>query len=421
MSVRRASLYLLFCLASIGQHIPFLGLDALRVFCVLLLTAFLIMNNRLGFSINNVSRSYILLLSTWLAMGMLGCLWSYDVVASLKEVANLILGLIIVFLIYLLSSKSHAMEKNICGAWLSAYLITFVVVVWEIATGQHLDSPYILGAPEYLLNSYWVMSTFDNPNNYAGFLLLCFPFIFHIYSFCRAYVTKIIILSVIFSVPIVILLTASRGALLGFIIEVFILAYYWRGVSGSIIVSFLLAVAIWPGYILISNFYDTSVFNLYEKIYYFSESFAGDSSFGERSNLILNGLYIIYQSYGLGVGPDGFRFAVLDDSMPYRIQVPNPHNFFIEIGSQYGLIVLFLFMSFITKAVYWNIKIIRSKSRLFTDCEINKIMIAACGGYLVSTMLNSSYISQPTNWLFLGVLLSSSKLYVQHELRSRAN
>jgi O-antigen ligase len=113
---------------------------------------------------------------------------------------------------------------------------------------------------------------------------------------------------------------------------------------------------------------------------------------------------MIIRTYGAGVGPANFASTATAIDMPYRVITPNPHNFFIEIGAQYGILVLAMFIGVFSCIVKPGVVLVLRKR--FSAPDSAKVLFLGAIAYPIACLANSSFIAQPSNWLFIGTLLA---------------
>jgi len=357
--------------------------------------------------LNPALRGYFALAWVWILVGTLGSMSAYDSVGAIKELLNVILGLGVVAVVAGLVGYDTRMATGVWRAWVAAYLVTGLVAVWELKTGQHLYGTFMEQTPDYVLVMTWAMSTFANPNNYAAFLLLCFPFLLQSYASTKQLGIKVFAGLLVASLPLLMTFTGSRGGLFGLFLEILVLAGMRRGLTGvGLALGGSIAVVGVGLFLLSAADLGESSLMIVGKVTFIRESMLEGGSLNQRLYLIGNGLAMLLNTWGWGVGPHGFERAVLGSDMPYRIEIPNPHNFWIEVASQYGIVVFAMLAYWLWTLVRIHLDQIRFARVNRLDASFSKTALVGCVGYVFATMENSSYIPQPTNWLFLGTLLA---------------
>lgn len=117
-----------------------------------------------------------------------------------------------------------------------------------------------------------------------------------------------------------------------------------------------------------------------------------------RKNLILNGLEYLKSSSFMGVGAGGFQGNNSLGLNKYPDgSIMTAHNSFIEIVSQYGIIVLLLFLCILFCIKLKVFRRIKSKLWDFNDV----IIVCLILNFYIMSNANSSFLSLPLNWIIL--------------------
>lgn len=299
-----------------------------------------------------VSRLFITLGSLWISWGTLSILWAPDWHRAILDVLHVIFGYAVVFSLLNLRAYTSRGLLVLSKGWLGAFMVTMVVAIWEIISGRHLPSSFTEQTPYYAQLGV-VASTFGNPNNYGAFLVLAFPFMLLLYLWETRFYFRILYFAFLILWPFLIMLSASRLALIGFGVEVLTFGVLYllsfRRIPSSLVVYiFFLALA--------GIFLDPE-FRLYEKIYNIYSEIDSGGSIVVRVNLALNALWMIYKTSGRGVGAGGFEIIHEQGSVPYWTDgIINPHNFWLEILSEYGIIIFLLFVTCYFVLFYLSLK-----------------------------------------------------------------
>lgn len=403
---KAAAIMFLVVLMAIASYMPYVELNLLRLYILAGVLFFFVGSINAGFKVEIYGRFVLYFFLLWISTGFLLSIGVSDTKAALKELSFIVLGGLIIIFLYCILKTKLIDQILLCHAWLLYFVMTAPIAVWELVTGLHLESSYSLDRPEYTLNRFWAMSTFGNPNNYGAFLVLAFPFLFAGEKLTINRFLKLVFRISFLVLPLFVIFSGSRGALGALFIELVIILG-WR--YGYIKVCMLFMGFLVSGYFSFVSLKDVFYYSripLLTKIFFISDSMEDGGSFHERLALYMNGLFIILKTYGLGSGPGSFATAVIAKDMPFDIHVPNPHNFWIEMASQYGVVVFLYFL-----AIYYAIM---KRFMIFSLSKIDPLtsyysvtMLSACFGFLLASILNSSYINQPYNWFFLGSLIVS--------------
>jgi hypothetical protein len=408
-------LYFIFALFAVGNYLPFFGINGLRIFVVILSLLIIISGMKQKLTFSYPLRVYFFLVFIWLSWGFIGLFFQNDFVSSAKELFCLFFGLLFGLVLTMLIKGNKKLIKTLAYSWVLAYLIIFSVCLWEIFFGQHLESSIGRNSPAYFMEILWLTSTLDNSNNLAAFLILTFPFLVYAYTLHDKLIHKTILAFLISTLPILMILTASRGGLLGFFIEALLfISLRWNGFNSKIFFGGLI-LGVFMVISSVSSFSnEQSSFLLARRLTSFQGQFQ-DTSFIERFHQSLDGLYMALASYGLGVGPNGFKDSLNNLDVPYELITPAPHNFWIEIISQYGVFVFILFTHWFFLIVFLHYRKFKREQNLSIR-NLHKILFIGSIGYLFASLENSTYISEPTNWLFIASLLALTEMSLCRDL-----
>ena len=121
-----------------------------------------------------------------------------------------------------------------------------------------------------------------------------------------------------------------------------------------------------------------------------------------RFMLYLDSLEISLKTYGLGLGPAAFESYFKNN--PHRSNLINPHNWWLEVLSQYGI---FVFLFYLGTLLYLFINMLKRFFKTF-DSDI-AIMCAVCVSFVISCIAPSSFLGSGYQWMipaFVIVMLS---------------
>lgn len=350
----------------------------------------------------------------WILWGLISLIFTPDIQEGINELLSISFGSIAIIIIHKLVLNSNEGLIFIRYGWLAAYIACASVAGWEIRTGEHLLSHFTETSYVDNLNGL-VMSTFGNPNDYAVFLCMCQLFMLWSLEESVNYLLKIINWLLIISLQVLLIYTSCRSA---FIVSIISLCYYFTFCAKSsktIFVGLVLTSSILIlifGNTIPSNIQDEFISSskFLDKITDSADEFSdpNQGSGGMRLNLILSGIVFTIRSYGIGVGAGGYE-ETLTNYNPFLIPLDksiNPHNFWIEIMSQYGLFVFSWLVYIIVKIFVINLKLHKLKSKnIFLLTRLSLIMIVS---YIPLMTVSSSSISNQIIWVMLGTILCLS-------------
>lgn len=389
-------------LAALGQFVLPMQLGDYNFFAfrqllllVFVFSWFKFSNKYLNYS---VVRYYLITLIIWLLWGMLSLTWTNNITIAKQEILSIIVGLLVC--ISLLNCKMYDCKniKYIRFGWILAFLATSIVSLWEMVTGNHLEGHLLLVNIPGL-----VQASFGNPNNYGAFLVLVFPFLLWAYIIEKKTKNKLYYIIMLFFCFLLVVLTASRVSFFAISTQLFLaivlLSNNFKKYIGIIALAFVVLV--------IYNFNDqlggvylaNKISNIYTEI-------TTLQSAGVRLNLTLSGLLALYNTYGMGLGAGGFEgFIIYSQNIFYVGNSVNPHNFWIQVAAEYGVMVFGLFVGWFLYIIAKLIKYTYNKNVPKEQFVLIRVLIIAIIGYFFSGLANSEYIRQQINWVFIGSLL----------------
>jgi O-antigen ligase len=304
-----------------------------------------------GWWFDKLARRAMLLGALWLLFGLLSLLWTPNESGGMTDLASIGFGFALLLVLFNLRAyESHNLQLLRMG-WSIAFLVTTAVAIWELATGQHLDSAMFLDRP-YYFDGTVVQSTLVRPDFYGQFLLAVTPFL--LWSFYGAKgPMKLIYAGFVATAGILVLFTASRLTFMGFAAEVLFLVFLFDRRWYVMMLGLVGAVA---GYFWFTQAFLSSDLHIAAKFEQALSDRQQSNSITTRFALTVNGLWMVYDTAGRGVGAAGFPAALVDRDVPLRIAGLGPegysaHNLWVQIASEYGILpmvgflVLFVFIA----------------------------------------------------------------------------
>jgi O-antigen ligase len=127
----------------------------------------------------------------------------------------------------------------------------------------------------------------------------------------------------------------------------------------------------------------------------------GGTSTSLRRNLILNGWDFFTATRGTGTGAAGYESLILAGEFrhPLYDRVVNPHNMWIEILSEYG-IVGFCSVGLMIALAILAVTPLRHPS------SFGAAYVAALVAYVIAAMTASSYVNDAVSWTFFATFVA---------------
>ena len=329
----------------------------------------------------------LLILYFWICVALLQIFFNtkLELKEGLKEIVYIIFGFCICWCVYVyIKDFEHLKQTYKCLKYITIMLILMGVlesilgVHWPISKfNDTVAMQFEMERWGTTQESYKWISTgpFYNENDFSAVLTILMPFLFYDNSNIKR---KIVAMLSFGGIVVIVILNGSLISIGGI---AFYCAYkIWKKSSlhikvAEIISIFvaLMAVCINCG-ALIDYIKNTSLFIRLEL-------------YVESLKLSLNNIF-------LGIGPGAFEQYF--ELYPLKAGITNPHNYFIEILSQYGLITLglliFLFI------IFFYILMLNKK---IYEAEI---MIEVLLVYTISSFAPSSFIDKSFSWLPMALI-----------------
>lgn len=404
---------------------------------------------------------WILLFFAWLVIyGAISLLWVDNISLAVKQISYVFWGFLTFIVLFSLCINITDSLRVIKKSWLLSFLILAIIAIVEIGTSAHFEGTFTnnLAQLDSIRSTFNTpLATFGNPNDFAAFLVFSLILFFLRLGRPNRFFPVLFILLTIFIV------WYTRSVLSLYAIywvvaaSVFIIFYTNNFMVFKMLINrFKNAVMYFKGnYILIifiGSLFVFSSFYLYysnkivmpvgetgfqfveinkdrdgmeiisEKVenYYFiksdpSVSVSQTQSFNVRKNLIFNGLIFARHSYFMGIGAGQFEHKINNGFGVFpTMNRCNPHNFTIEIFSQYGIIPIIILAIFFIKIVVLMLKHFRKFYNTNLSSE-SSFLLMAIPAYMLVSNGPSSFISHPMNWIILTLIAYSAETLVKHK------
>lgn len=401
---------------------------------VLISLLILIIQRNLVFSTGTLSKYVTWFFVVWIAYALISISWCPDIQNAIKEIFYIAFGFGVYLTLLSLKNKWTNFKIDFFNAWIMTLILVIIVSLWEIYTGKHLEGSLQntlnnLGAFHGLHNT--PVFTFDNPNHYAIYISVSVCILLYLLLLKKYAQFMALLLPICFFLLIIV---SSRLAILffGFAAILYLLVRFKHYKIGNHFIRNSIAFVAMGSilYLGIYGFHDTTRVHsdLKEKLiltnkvetpfadslllYYSTENSGIEierntvviepkQSISVRKNLIYNGLEFTKNSGLMGVGAGGFR-SLMQGKAAYPTEgIHTPHNYVIEILSQYGIIIFLLFCFIFIYIFYilWH----SYKKIGFTHDHFLTVILVFC--FLLMSNANSSFLPLPINWIMFALII----------------
>lgn len=404
---------------------------------------------------------WLLFFTGWLLIyGLISLFWVDNKIMAFRQISYVVWGGLTFMVIFSICYRIKNAFRIIKTSWLLSFIILAFFALIEIGTFAHFEGTFTknLAKFDFIRNSFnSPLATFGNPNDYAVFLvfsliifflrlgrnkrLLPIFFIFltlFILYYTRSVLSTYAIYYVIVASAFLFLYTGSQMFLkiqLNYLSETVIqLRKNWiriMFITAVFLLSFIFIIVRNTIVIPVENSgvhfeevekSDKGFELIKEKMtdFYLIESepaveITETESYNIRKNLILNGWHFALESWFMGIGAGQFEHKVLSGEGKFNtMNKGNPHNFTIEVLSQYGIIPLILLAIFFMKIALMVLKNFRQFYDIHLTME-SSFLFLSIPAYLLVSNGPSAFISLPMNWIILTLIAYSAETLMKNK------
>ncbi len=350
------------------------------------------------------TKIFVSFLMFWLAYAFLSLVWTPKLADGCLDIFFLFIHVILFLEIIVFSFKANNPLQTIAKAWVCAFLLTSVIAMWEIISGNHLLSAR--EESDAFVESRgdtYASVTFYNPNTYCYFMCLSFPFILYTLSQSKGWGIKnmVIVLLVIFIMS----RNSSRGGLLSLLImsSTYFIFKFKGGTYRKKLLLFLGLLVVLVLFVLYGHILLSTLFNRLS-----DKDMLEDNA---RLILWLSSWLGFVDSYGFGKGV-GSMFYILEHSQTNIYTVIYSHNMILEILLEYGLIIFIGFILFLMKMF--------KNARKTKDKSLKSIIICSLLSFPFYSVINSENLRPHFIWVFFATLYVMSDFDVKNRMKNES-
>jgi len=346
-----------------------------------------------------------------------------DRTAALRDILYLLFG-IATFVFLISVKKAYAdFAKELFSAWTFIFIAVMLVSVWEIYTADHLVSNFTarlyLLKPFHKLN-YVPVFTFDNSNHFA--IYCCLSVIIFTARILQKQKLALSGFLIACSLFLIHLSQARLGIITVFLSALTVLLYFYlkrRAADLKNAFSSIGKFALMAVFLIAGVFCFHPVENVQEKIVTSADITPDDHlpSNVLRKNLWINGMEFFKASKGLGVGAGNYQSYTNKGLGSQEIDgINSPHNWPMEILSQYGILITALFFAlfvYILFVLYRSVK----RSGIHRK-QLLLVLLLIC--YAIMSNANSIFMPLPLNWFMLSLIALHADELLENNLSADA-
>ncbi len=316
-----------------------------RLFLILLLPVFLVRYSRVvRIQVRSHSFPLVVFPMVLILMGVISLVWSIDKLNSLSYLVVLLINISPLLMLALMSEAEIANLRHLLPkAWLLSASIILPFALYELMTGDHFSLGMHQRSTDVFSGLPFASALHGNFNDFSLFLVLCAFGICLMDRSSNSIAWKVYSYMVLTMIAGVIVINGSRGAILTLIC--LLLTRFYKAIFSKVSLLMLLVYVV--VYSLTSVDFRLGENLMTEYLLLKFTDFSNDMESEEgRINISLAGIQGIITSIGLGVGAGGASIYL--ESVP-SVGIPNPHNLFLELGLNFGVLGIALFIWFLLR------------------------------------------------------------------------
>ena len=369
------------------------------------------------------TKGYLLFLLFWLFWAFLSFGWAEDKAEAIRDIIFLFMGCSLIFftVFYLRRLKDF---KRLYYIWIVVLIILIPIGFWERFTGNHLPVSGLFEST-HRIAKFMPTTVFQNPNDFATFLVLTFPFLLSFLRHNKGFFRKLFIILLILCSLYLLLFTYSRANYLALTFEfffVFLFLFRLKSKFKAIITIALIILAL----VIIFPEQFSSITGLFKEQIssLFSQLGVETASVEIRINLIKNSLLCLQKSFGFGIGAGNAEYCIENYGKYWTKGIINVHNWWFEILTEYGIFVFGGYLIFylnLIRALYKKHKQLITKNlqlktknkqqandnkQLITEKMICEALLVSLVGFFLASISSSSIMAFNPHWLLFAFSLA---------------
>lgn len=390
----RAGLFLLPLVSGMGTLISIGGLAPIRPFVLVLVVIALLLPFRAP---SKESMWVVALALVWAGWGFL----RPPVPDGLTELVSVGLGLATLWALIVRPVAVRDLRALAFG-WVFAWTVSVVPGLYEIATGRHLPN-YLEGSPDWVRQaSVDIASFFVNPNLFAYFVVVGMVMLVVATVLAESRLVRGLLLAGAMTTPVFAHFSGSRITLaVSLLVLIWIVWNWWPRLRRALVVALVPAVAVGAVGVLYS-----------QPLQQFLESESRGSATG-RLGLYKDGVWMIDQTLGLGVGAGRFEPTLANGAAPFDTGgAINPHSGVFEIASQYGILVAGLVFGLVAAVAVVGWQGFRPSFGDHRARVLRQSVFVLAIMLPIESFANSTFLDSPIAWVHvatLGMMYAATK------------
>ena len=347
---------------------------------------------------------FLIFLCFWLAYAVISLAWAPSKSMAIRYLIFLFMGISVIFFSTYYFREKLDLQKFYL-LWMGVFITLLFLGFWEHLTGYHLGVSKLYGETRLMLK-FIPTGVFCNQNDYATFLTLSIPFSIALMRYKKNLWLYICGIGISIGAFYLIVVTGSRSNILAVLFELVFILLFLLNFKRKIKAIIAMGVCI----ILLFIFLLGPVQGFFSQIggelnSIVSQTESRTGSVGVRMNLVRNGLLFLYSTIGFGVGAGNAEYYMTNFSQYYTAGIINPHNWWLEILIDYGILVFVGYIIFYIGIIRNLWKIYRMKQTR-EEKMICEALLVSLVGFFFASISSSSIMAFKPQWLLFAFALS---------------
>lgn len=393
--------------ATLVGPMVYLGFASLFHFIVMGIFLYTLLTRKL--TLQTYKNPIMIFLEIWLLVAILSNIWSVSKSTSLQYTYY-------IFLIYAMgyiftNHFSKDMLPAIINLFVFMVIILNIIAIWETFTGNHLNSSYLSNANRQRLFRYLPATFFNNPNDFATYIIQIIPFNLAGINSNNKFIKNIALANIPLSVFSIF---AAQARTQMFVLFITYAIYALFGLKKKELLKVILGILIVSIFLL--KLYPNATVFFRDGLNSISgqevKSSVEDGSMEIRIALLKNAALILLDSFGIGVGAGCHRIVMpfYSEKYFYTHNILVMHNFVGELFADYGLVVGILFIAAIANAFRLLLKI-RSRTANGNERIFLTMLASTLLTFVVSGISSSSIIQLTSIWITFCMISAILNVY----------
>lgn len=275
----------------------------------------------------------LVLLGTMVVWGCASILWSPETFATVLAVSNVLVAFLAALALILLIRRRPELLSDFAVGWLAATYLIIAFVVLDRLVGFQVPVTRLESVQANLDGSLAASATFfTNPNEMGAFLLVALPSILYLVQTWKGF-HRLAAVAGVAAVLVGTTASAARVSSLAALVALVLFIVLSSGLSNQARIISLTGLGLAVLGVL------AAAPALLEKLSTLSTALSGDHE-NSRTQLLADGWDLTRLTGGRGVGAGAFNSYAQDPHLSYLgLWAFNPHNIYIELLAEYGVII----------------------------------------------------------------------------------